>query len=308
MPPVFSFAPPGSFVNRTVLVTGAAGTIGKPLCLAFASAGANVIVNDLGGSYDGTGSSTSPAHAVVAEIQQNGGSAIASTHSVTDAEAIISIAISTFGRLDIIINNAGITHYGLLETQTPATFRQVFETNALAPMALLHHAWPLFQAQSYGRVVNFSSDAVFGMPNSSPYVLSRGAMLGVTRSLALEGAPHNIRVNAIGPTSYSRMMEPMMQDLPPQHREATKASYSGESNVPLILALAHESCEVSGQIFSSGGNGIGRLVLGTVKQIGGIMSMEDAQRRLPELLERGREWVEPMSIQEFADFRARGSD
>jgi NAD(P)-dependent dehydrogenase (short-subunit alcohol dehydrogenase family) len=300
-----SFAPAGSFANRTVIVTGGAGSIGRPLCLAFAQAGANVVVNDLGGSITGHGNSPDPASSVVDEIKATGGSAIADTHSVTDAKAIIDTALAAFGRIDIIVNNAGITRYGLLDTQTPENFKDVFEVNAAAPMALLHYAWPYFQKQSYGRVVNFASDSLFGMPNSMPYVVSRGATFGATRSLALEGASHGIVINAVSPTSYSRMMEPMMQDLPEAHREATKQSYPGEANVPMILALAHEDCKISGQVFSIGSYGISRVVFGTTSEVRGLKTMEDVQERLPELLEKEREQVEPMNINEFADFRTR---
>jgi len=299
------FAPPGSFANRTVIVTGGAGSIGRPLCLAFAAAGANVVVNDLGGDISGSGSSASPASDVVAEIKRNGGSAVVDTHSVTDAEAIIANALQAFGRIDIIVNNAGITRYGMLEAQTPEAFKAVFEVNAAGPMALLHHAWPHFQAQNYGRVVNFSSDSLFGMTNSLPYVVSRGAMFGATRTLALEGAPHNIIVNAVNPTSYSRMMEPMFKDLPPEHLAATKNSYPGEANVPPILALTHESCAVTGQVFSCGSYGISRIMLGTTSEVSNCRTMSEVQKRLPELMELGREYAEPMNIIEFADFRKK---
>ncbi|KAF2488881.1 NAD(P)-binding protein [Lophium mytilinum] len=302
------FAPPGSFKNRTVIVTGGAGSIGRPLCLAFASAGANVVVNDLGGDISGSGSSPSPASSVVAEIKSAGGSAVADTHSVTDAHAILTTALEAFGRIDIIVNNAGITRYGLLESQPPDAFTDVFAVNAAAPLALLHHAWPLFQAQSYGRVVNFASDSMFGMANSLPYVVSRGATFGATRTLALEGGPHGILVNAVCPTSYSRMMEPMFKDMPSEHRALTESRYRGEANVPMILALAHESCPVSGQVFSTGAYGMSRVMLGTTSAVSGCTTMGEVTRRLPELLEKGREYAEPMNVYEFADFRARTSE
>ncbi|KAF2805239.1 NAD(P)-binding protein [Mytilinidion resinicola] len=299
------FAPADSFKNRTVIVTGGAGSIGRPLCLAFASAGANVVVNDLGGDISGSGSSPSPASDVVAEIKLAGGSAVADTHSVADAAAILSTALETFGRIDIIVNNAGITRFGPLEAQPPENFTDVFAVNAAAPLALLHHAWPHFQAQSYGRVINFASDSIFGMANSLPYVLARGATFGATRTLALEGAPHGILVNAVCPTSYSRMMAPMFKDLPPEHQAATEKNYRGEANVPMILALAHEACAVSGQVFSTGGYGMSRVMLGATSAVGNCRTMGEVQRRLPELLEKEREFVEPMNVYEFASFRTR---
>ncbi|EXJ85155.1 hypothetical protein A1O3_05830 [Capronia epimyces CBS 606.96] len=301
-------AAPGSFHQRTVIVTGGAGFIGAPLCKAFARAGANVVVNDYGCSVSGEGSSASPAEQVAQEIRAEGLSAVADMHNVaTDAEQIVATALARFGRVDVIVNNAGITIYGPVEAQGPEAMRRVFEVNALGAMALCHYAWPHMQRQAYGRVVNVTSDSVFGMADSSPYVLSRGAVLGVTRTLALEGRPHNILVNAVGPSAYSRMRMAADEDsrLPAEQHAQLQARYPGESNVPAILALASEKLDLSGEIWSTGSYALGRTILGTVKDVKGLRTLDECLQAMQVLMDKDREWTEPHSIADYAAFKSK---
>lgn len=293
-----------SFMNRTVIVTGAAGSVGKPLCWAFAKAGANVVVNDYGCSIEGDGSSKGPAEQLAKEISAKGFSALADTHDVaTEADKIVASTLKRYGRVDIIVNNAGIIMYGPVEAQAPETIRKVFEVNALGATALCHFAWPHMQKQKYGRIINFTSDSIFGMPFSTAYVMSRGAMLGVTKTLALEGQPHNILVNTIGPSAYSRMVANVIKDLPEEQQEAFKHTFTGESNVPVILALASEENTYSGQVWTSGNYGMGRTVLSTVKEKKGLRTARDCLLAMGELMEPGRESIEPQSISDFVAYR-----
>ncbi|TPX18612.1 uncharacterized protein E0L32_002469 [Thyridium curvatum] len=299
-------AAPRSFANRTVIVTGAAGSIGAPLCLALARAGANVVANDLGCSPGGEGASAAPVEELVAKITGEGLSAIADTHNVgTDAAKIVDAAVSRFGRVDAIINNAGIICYGPVETQTPEQVRALFEVNALGAYALCHAAWPHMQRQGYGRVVNFTSDSVFGMPASAGYVMARGAMLGVTRTLALEGAAHGILVNTVGPSAYSRMVADVSKDLPPEQLAWFKATYTGESNVPAIMALASEQNTITGEIWNTGAFRMGRTLLGAIKDVGGCETVEKSLEAMKELQGKDREWAEPHSIPEFLVFKSQ---
>jgi len=298
-------AQPNSFLNRTVIVTGGAGSIGKPLCLAFARAGANVVVNDYGCSPSGEGFSDSPVEKVVQEITSEGFSAVADRHNVaTDADKIVQTAIEHFGRIDIIINNAGIIAYGPIEHQDPATVRKVFEVNALGPIAICHYAWPHMKKQRFGRIVNFTSDSVFGMPFSTAYVLSRGAILGVTKTLSLEGQPDNILVNTVGPSAYSRMVADVIQNLPPQQQDAFKATYTGESNVPVIVALASEQNKYTGQVWVSGAYAMGRTAICSIKEIKGLSTVDQCLTGMDELMKKDRPLTEPQSIQDFLVFRS----
>jgi NAD(P)-dependent dehydrogenase (short-subunit alcohol dehydrogenase family) len=296
-----------AFAGRTVIVTGAGVSIGKPLSFDFAAAGANVVVNELGCDINGGGSDTSVAESIAAEIRSAGFSAVADTNSVTSPEKIIETALSHFGRVDVVVNNAGIIHHGPFEDQTPDVMRKIFETNALGAISLLHHAWPVFKKQGYGRVINLASDSVFGMPDAVSYVLSRSATLGITRTLALEGSSHNITVNAICPTSFSRMVADFLSNLPPQQYDAISQVYQGQTNVPLILALAHESNTISGEILSTGGYAIGRTILGTTSLIKDCKTMEEVQKALPQVLSRDLPWSEPKSLFECMQFRAESS-
>ncbi|VUC34849.1 unnamed protein product [Clonostachys rosea] len=298
---------PGSqeFQNRTVIVTGAAGSIGAPLCLALARAGANVVANDYGCSASGEGSSSDPVTELVEKIKAEGLVAISDTHDVsTEAKAIVDAAVAKFGQVDVIINNAGIIQYGDVETQGPDVVEKIFQVNALGAYALCHYAWPHMKRQGYGRVVNFTSDSIFGMVNSSAYVMARGAMLGITRSLALEGAPHGILVNTVAPSAFSRLVADVSKDLPTAQLEWFKATYTGESNLPVIMALASEKVALSGEIWNSGAYCIGRDILGTTKNITDINTTDDCLKAMEKLKEGGLDWAEPKSVPEFLGFKS----
>ncbi|KAI9734092.1 MAG: hypothetical protein M1818_007030 [Claussenomyces sp. TS43310] len=267
------FAQPATFTNRTVIVTGAAGSIGRPLCVAFARAGANVLVNDLGGHAEGGGSSTEAADRVVAEIRSFGGKAVADYHSVTEGEKMVAKAIDAFGRLDIIVNNAGIVRHGSVSAQSLQDFRDVLEVNTLGAVSLTLAAWPHFQQQRYGRIVNFISDSVVGMKNLSSYIVSKAALIGATKSFALEGAEFGILVNAVGPVAFSRMRGPTM----PEEKEAERLRdmFAGEGNVPMILALCCESSDASGRVWCLGSFNVSELCLGFRHGVSGARTMEE---------------------------------
>ncbi|RSL76733.1 hypothetical protein CEP51_009679 [Fusarium floridanum] len=294
-----------AFANRTVIVTGATGSIGRPLCIALARSGANVIANDVGCSPTGQGFSAVSVSQLVDELKREGLSAVADSNNVaTAADKIVANAISQFGCIDVIINNAGIIQYNSVEDQDLDGVREIFEVNALGAFALCHFAWPHMRKRGYGRIVNFTSDSVFGMPNSSAYVMARGAMLGVTRTLAVEGKEHGILVNTIGPSAYSRMVADVSKDLPKEQLEWFKATYTGESNLPVILALASEQNKATGEIWTSGAYSMGRTILGTVQDVTNIQTVDQAIEAMEELTKDDRKSKEPHSIQEFLAFKA----
>jgi NAD(P)-dependent dehydrogenase (short-subunit alcohol dehydrogenase family) len=304
------FAAPGSFLNRTVLITGGAGTLGRPLSIALAKAGANVIVNDLGTSPHHTTSTSTPqnpASSLVTELTSLGLSAVASTHNVvTSSAAVVDVAIATFGRIDAVINCVGVHPFAPFEDQDADVCRQALETNVLGPMQVIRAAWPHFKKQKYGRVVNFTSDGMFGMEKSAAYVAGKGALLGLTRSLALEGEPFGIAVNACAPVAYPPMVMTAFEALPQGQQEWYKSTFTAESNVPMIMALVSNECNISGEAFEVGVWAAGKMVLGTTKGIAGLRTMEQCLEKLGGLTGKGvsKEVFEPKDVADYLAFKA----
>ena len=196
------------FDGRVAVVTGAGRGIGRAYALLLARRGASVIVNDLGGSMDGTGADAAPAARVVAEIEAGGGSALADTSDVATtagAQAVVDAAVARFGRIDAVVNNAGIIRW--------AGFPEVDEDNLARHLAVhtigsfntARAAWPHMVGAGYGRIVMTTSSGVFGLPNNMSYATAKAAVIGLTRSLAVSGAEHGIRVNLIAPAAMTRM-------------------------------------------------------------------------------------------------------
>jgi NAD(P)-dependent dehydrogenase (short-subunit alcohol dehydrogenase family) len=309
------FAAEGSFLNRTILITGGAGTLGRRISIAFAKAGANVIVNDLGSSPHHNASmptpsptlTSSPASSLVAELTSLGLSAVASTHDITTSSAaIIDLAIANFGRIDAIINCVGIHPFAPFQDQDLDVCRKALETNVLGPMQVLRAAWPHFRKQGYGRVVNFTSDGLFGMENSAAYIASKGALLGLTTSLALEGRDFGVCVNACAPVAYPPMVMSAFEVLPQEQREWFKDTFTSESNVPMVMALASDECRVTGELFEVGAWAVGRMVLGTTKGIAGLRTMEECLERMGDITGKGTaaEVFEPKDVADFLAFKA----
>jgi NAD(P)-dependent dehydrogenase (short-subunit alcohol dehydrogenase family) len=290
-------AQPRTFTNRVVIVTGGGGTIGRPLCLAFAAAGAMVVVNDLGGHSEGGGKSKKFADTVVNEITAAGGKAVADYNSVENGDKIVATAIEKFGHIDVVVNNAGIIRYKPVEEHTVEDFRDLLEINTLGSVSLILAAWPHFQKQVYGRIINSTSDSVFGMPNSASYIVSKAALIGVTKAFALEGAEFGINVNAVAPVAYSRMAGETIPD--EAQREGFKAMYSGEGNVPMVLALSHESSKITNRIFGLGAFSVTELVLGFKPGFTEARTMESCLENRDEILGIGKEVQEANNLSEL---------
>ena len=196
------------FQGKVAAVTGAGGGIGRCHAIEFAKRGAKVVVNDLGGSVDGTGSGDA-ADAVVAEIEALGGTAVANKGSVSDregAKSIVDDAISAFGRIDILVNNAGILRDRTFKNMTLDEFDLVMDVHLTGTAYVTHAAWPHMYEQRYGRVVFTSSGSgIFGNFGQSNYGAAKMGMLGLANVLALEGANRNVRVNVLGPGAATRM-------------------------------------------------------------------------------------------------------
>ena len=196
------------FEGKVAVVTGAGGGLGRCHAIEFAKRGAKVVVNDLGGSVDGTGAGDA-ADAVVAEIETLGGTAVANKASVSDragAKSIVQTAIDAFGRIDILVNNAGILRDKTFKNMTLDEWDLVMNVHLNGTAYVTHAAWPLMYAQNYGRIVFTSSGSgIFGNFGQANYGAAKMGMVGLMNVLALEGANHNVRVNTLGPGAATRM-------------------------------------------------------------------------------------------------------
>jgi NAD(P)-dependent dehydrogenase (short-subunit alcohol dehydrogenase family) len=244
------------FDGRVAVVTGAGQGLGRQHALELAARGAKVVVNDLGGGLDGSGSSTGPAATVVEEITKNGGEAVANTDNVATpegAQAIVQAALDAFGRVDIVVNNAGILRDKSFKNMAPEEFDQVIAVHLRGSFLVTHAAWPHLREQAYGRVVMTTSPAgLFGNFGQANYSSAKMGLVGLTKTLAAEGAKYNIKVNAIAPIAWTRMTEELF---PPDYKD----KLSVELVTPVVAWLAHESNENSGETYSVGGGRVARV-------------------------------------------------
>jgi NAD(P)-dependent dehydrogenase (short-subunit alcohol dehydrogenase family) len=246
------------FEGSVAIITGAGGGLGRQHALLLASRGARVVVNDIGGSVSGEGNDTGPAEAVASEIRSLGGDAVADTNSVATpegGEAIVNTALNTFGRVDIVVNNAGILRDKTLHNLTPDLLEPVVAVHLLGAFYVTRPAWSKMREQGYGRVVNTSSNSgILGNFGQSNYGAAKMGLVGFTRVLAAEGAKYNIKVNAIAPMARTRMTEeifgPRVDALAP------------ELVAPVVCYLAHRDVPVTGEVFTVGGGRVARFFIG----------------------------------------------
>jgi len=225
------------FKGRVAIVTGAGGGLGRQHALALAARGAKVLVNDLGGARDGSGSSLTAAEHVVEEIRAAGGEAIANGASVTDwdaVQAMVQQAVDAWGRIDIVVNNAGILRDKTFAKMDLADFRTVLDVHLMGAVHCTKAAWPHMVAQNYGRILmTTSSTGLYGNFGQSNYGAAKLALVGLMQTLGLEGAKHGIRVNCLAPTAATRMTEGLM---PPE----VLAALEPQAVTPAMLVLVAE--------------------------------------------------------------------
>lgn len=226
------------FQGRVAIVTGAGGGLGRAHALALAARGAKVLVNDLGGGVHGEGGSVSAAQKVVDEIRAAGGEALANGASVTDFDAVqamVQQAVDAWGRVDVLVNNAGILRDKSFAKMDMADFRTVVDVHLMGAAYCCKAVWPHMVSQDYGRIVmTTSSTGLYGNFGQSNYGAAKLALVGLMQTLAIEGAKHHIHVNALAPTAATRMTEGLMP-------AAVLAMLAPEAVVPAMLVLAHES-------------------------------------------------------------------
>lgn len=223
--------------GRVAIVTGAGGGLGRAHAHLLAARGAKVVINDLGGSLNGTGASSSSAQRVVDEIKAAGGEAIANGASVTDpagVEHMVNETLARWGRVDILVNNAGILRDKTFAKMQLEDFRAVVEVHLMGAVCCTKAVWETMRQQQYGRIVmTTSSSGLYGNFGQSNYGAAKMALVGLMQTLALEGQKHNIRVNCLAPSAATRMVEGL---LPPE----ILARMKPESVSPGMLALVAE--------------------------------------------------------------------
>ena len=245
--------------GKVVIITGAGGGLGRQHALLLASRGALVVINDLGGSIDGSGSDKGAAEHVVDEIKAAGGEAVADTNSVATPEggaAIVQTALDAYGKIDVVINNAGILRDKSFHNMTPELLNPVLDVHLKGAFYVTQPAWVVMREQGYGRIVSTSSAAgVFGNFGQTNYGAAKMGLVGFTRVLAAEGAKYNIKANAIAPLALTRMTENLMGG-------AFGDKLAPGLVSPLVAYLAHADCPVTGQLFSVGGGRVAHVFIG----------------------------------------------
>jgi NAD(P)-dependent dehydrogenase (short-subunit alcohol dehydrogenase family) len=272
------------FDEQVAVITGAGGGLGKQYALLLASRGARVVVNDTGGSVTGTGSNTDAALAAAEEIRRQGGEAVADTNSVTSpqgGQAIIDSALRSWGRVDIVINNAGIVSDAPFEDVTADRLAPLLDVHLKGAFYVTRPAWKAMREQRYGRILNTCSAAgILGAERMSNYGAAKTGLIGLTRVLAAEGADHDIKVNAIAPIGYTRMLAHSIDGATGQRAVENNASAQAVLDnlvaqylqkldpalvAPVAAFLTHRDCPVSGEIYTVGAGHVARFFIGRTK-------------------------------------------
>lgn len=242
------------FEDRVAVVTGAGRGLGREHARLLAALGASVVVNDIGGAVDGTGASSKPAEAVVAEIEGAGGCAVADTNDVATPEggaAIVQTALDAFGRIDVLVNNAGISRARSFANMDVAEWDDVVSVHLRGALCVTQPAWRQMRDQAYGRIVNTTSAVgLFGDFGLSNYGAAKMGLVGLTRVLAREGVKYNIHVNAIAPAAQTRMSDTLL---------GSGAEFDPAVVSPVVAWLAHEDCAASGEIITAGAGRVTRV-------------------------------------------------
>jgi NAD(P)-dependent dehydrogenase (short-subunit alcohol dehydrogenase family) len=245
--------------GRVAIVTGAGGGLGRTYAVELARRGARVVVNDLGGAVDGTGASSSAADQVVSEIAEAGGEALANYDSVSTEDggaAIVSASLDAFGKVDIVINNAGILRDKSFAKMTMAEIEAVIDVHLKGGFYVSSPAFKAMRDNGYGRFVFTSSaSGLFGNFGQANYGAAKAGLVGLSNVLAIEGEKYNIKSNVIAPIAKTRMTEDLLGPF--------AEMVAPEQVTPLVVYLCSEANEYTHEIFTVGGGRYGRVFIGT---------------------------------------------
>jgi len=271
------------FNGKVAIVTGAGGGLGFAYAEYLAARGANVIVNDLGGGtfgYDGKPSSK-VANAAAEKINALGkGKAIADGHDVSsfeNAERMVETAIQNWGRIDIIINNAGIASTGVFPDVDREEIDLHLGVHVMGAVNTMRAAWPHMKKQKFGRIINTASDSVLGFSPQTTYPSMKAALIGLTRNAGLLGVDHNINVNVIMPAAFTRLSALLPQG---GFRDHLEQDFQPEKLAPVIAYLCHEKCDITREIFSVGGGKFSRIVMASSAALPVDMTVESVESQM----------------------------
>ncbi len=294
------------FTDRVAIVTGAGGGLGRSHALLLASLGAAVVVNDLGGTVHGEGSSARAADGVVAEIEASGGVAVADYNSVAapeSARAIVERALEEFGRVDILINNAGILRDRSFANMTDEELRAVLDVHLRGAFYVTQPAFIHMKEHGYGRIIMTSSaSGIMGNFGQSNYGAAKMGLIGLMNVLALEGAKYGIKVNAIAPIAGTRMTRDILGEVFDYFRP--------ELVSPAVAYLASEECELSAEVWSVGGGSVSRVFIALAEGYfkhphQGDLTVDDIVANLAEIRSEDGYIIPYSSQDEFAKLGPR---
>ena len=283
------------FDGRVAVITGAGGGLGKTYALELARRGAHVVVNDLGGAPDGSGRSSSMADVTVKEITAAGGQAVANYDSVATPQgglAIIKTALDSFGRVDIVINNAGILRDKSFVKLEPQDLEIVLDVHLKGAFYVSQPAFRAMKEQNYGRFLFTASAAgIFGNFGQTNYAAAKMGVVGLSNVLAVEGAKNNIKSNVIAPIARTRLTENLLGPI--------ASALEPTTVTPLACYLVSEACDLTHEVFSVGGGRFARIFVGLAPGWfagkGRVVSLEDVRDNLGQIMsEQG--YIVPKSI------------
>ena len=296
--------------GRVAIITGAGGNpgLGRAHAHLLAARGAKVVVNDLGVGPDGRGTRQSSASRVADEIVAAGGEAIADTHDISrpdTARAVVDAALEHWGRVDVLINNAGVVLFADFDEVTDSDIEKMVDVHLMGTIWMCRAVWSHMKAEGYGRIVNTSSGAMFGLRHLSIYGAAKGGIFGLTRTLAIEGMSHGINVNALGPAAHSAAVELLQDESPLKDLFVNKLH--PEQVAAVVAYLASEESSVTGMFIDAGGGAVSaRVFAKTVGYANPDLTPEDLAARIELVLATdGHTLVPPLTPETGAEVVVR---